>query len=100
MRIYTRTGDYGETSLRRGQRVPKDSLRLEALGTVDELNAAIGFAAALLREWQPPGTARARDAPAPWPTREKSAPGGRARSRQSPAGPASFAHRPGRAAPR
>lgn len=54
MRIYTRTGDYGETSLRRGQRVPKDSLRLEALGTVDELNAAIGFAAALLREWQPP----------------------------------------------
>jgi cob(I)alamin adenosyltransferase len=71
MRIYTRTGDDGETSLRRGQRLPKDSLRLEALGTVDELNAAIGFAAALLREWQPPAGSEDGSAP-PAPRPDKS----------------------------
>jgi cob(I)alamin adenosyltransferase len=43
-RIYTRTGDEGETGLVGGQRVPKDALRIEAYGTVDELNAAIGLA--------------------------------------------------------
>jgi cob(I)alamin adenosyltransferase len=43
-RVYTRTGDKGETGLAGGQRVPKDSLRIEAYGTVDELNAAIGIA--------------------------------------------------------
>ena len=43
-RIYTRTGDKGETGLAGGQRVPKDSLRIEAYGTVDELNAFIGIA--------------------------------------------------------
>lgn len=43
-RIYTRTGDDGETGLVGGQRVPKDALRIEAYGTVDELNAAIGLA--------------------------------------------------------
>jgi cob(I)alamin adenosyltransferase len=42
-RIYTRTGDAGETGLVGGQRVPKDSLRIEAYGTVDELNAAVGL---------------------------------------------------------
>ncbi|MEW6745934.1 MAG: cob(I)yrinic acid a,c-diamide adenosyltransferase [Planctomycetota bacterium] len=41
-RVYTRGGDGGETSLGSGTRVPKDSLRIEAYGTVDELNAAIG----------------------------------------------------------
>ena len=41
-RVYTRGGDKGETSLAGGQRVPKDSLRIEAYGTVDELNAHIG----------------------------------------------------------
>jgi cob(I)alamin adenosyltransferase len=41
-RIYTKRGDSGETSLAGGQRVPKDSLRIEAYGTVDELGAAIG----------------------------------------------------------
>src|SRR5579885_2610932 len=43
-RIYTRGGDKGETSLGDGARVPKDSLRVEAYGTVDEANAAIGLA--------------------------------------------------------
>jgi cob(I)alamin adenosyltransferase len=43
-RIYTRGGDQGETSLTDGSRVPKDDLRVEAYGTVDEANAAIGLA--------------------------------------------------------
>jgi cob(I)alamin adenosyltransferase len=43
-RIYTRGGDKGDTSLVGGQRVPKDTLRIEAFGTVDELNAFIGSA--------------------------------------------------------
>lgn len=43
-RIYTRGGDTGETSLGDGSRVKKHSLRVEAYGTVDEANAAIGLA--------------------------------------------------------
>ena len=43
-RIYTRGGDAGETSLGDGRRVAKQSLRVEAFGTVDEANAAIGVA--------------------------------------------------------
>jgi cob(I)alamin adenosyltransferase len=43
-RIYTRTGDKGETALVGGQRMPKDSLRIECYGTVDELNAFVGMA--------------------------------------------------------
>ncbi|MBI5290276.1 MAG: cob(I)yrinic acid a,c-diamide adenosyltransferase [Chloroflexi bacterium] len=46
-RVYTRTGDDGSTRLGGGQRVPKDSLRVRAYGTVDELNSAIGVALAL-----------------------------------------------------
>lgn len=42
MRIYTRTGDGGETSLFDGSRVHKDDARIEAYGTVDELNALLG----------------------------------------------------------
>ncbi len=45
--VYTRTGDDGTTSLGGGQRVPKESLRIEAYGTVDELNSCIGVAVAL-----------------------------------------------------
>ena len=41
-RIYTRTGDDGSTGLGDGTRVPKDSLRVEAYGTVDETNSALG----------------------------------------------------------
>ena len=43
-RVYTRQGDKGETGLVGGQRVPKDSARIEAYGTVDELNAFLGTA--------------------------------------------------------
>jgi cob(I)alamin adenosyltransferase len=45
-RVYTRQGDAGETSLAGGQRVPKDSRRIEAYGTVDELNSFVGLARA------------------------------------------------------
>jgi cob(I)alamin adenosyltransferase len=45
-KVYTRTGDDGTTSLGSGQRVPKDSLRIEAYGTVDELNSHLGTALA------------------------------------------------------
>ncbi len=44
MKIYTRTGDTGETSLFGGGRVPKDHPRVRAYGTVDELNACLGRA--------------------------------------------------------
>ena len=43
-RVYTRTGDRGETGLAGGQRVPKDGARIAAYGTVDELNAFLGAA--------------------------------------------------------
>ena len=43
-RIYTRTGDGGETALGKGARVAKHSLRVEAYGTVDETNATVGLA--------------------------------------------------------
>ena len=44
MKIYTRTGDTGETGLFAGPRVAKDHIRIEAYGTVDELNASVGSA--------------------------------------------------------
>ena len=47
-RIYTRGGDKGLTSLGRGGRVPKHDLRVEAYGTVDEANSAIGMARAVI----------------------------------------------------
>ncbi len=46
MKIYTRTGDQGETGLFGGGRVPKDDPRVSAYGDVDELNSAIGLARA------------------------------------------------------
>jgi len=49
-RVYTRTGDRGETALVGGKRVPKDSLRIEAYGTIDELNSIVGLARAFNEE--------------------------------------------------
>jgi cob(I)alamin adenosyltransferase len=43
-RVYTRAGDRGETALVGGRRVPKDAPRIEAYGTIDELNSVIGLA--------------------------------------------------------
>ncbi|MEX1187629.1 MAG: cob(I)yrinic acid a,c-diamide adenosyltransferase [Bacteroidia bacterium] len=43
MKIYTKTGDLGQTSLLGGSRVPKHHLRIESYGTLDELNSHIGF---------------------------------------------------------
>src|SRR5271154_74195 len=43
-RVYTRRGDEGTTSLASGQRVPKNDPRIEAYGTVDELNSFVGLA--------------------------------------------------------
>ncbi len=48
MKIYTRTGDKGETSLYTGQRVPKNDPLIEAIGTVDECNTSIGVAVSFL----------------------------------------------------
>jgi cob(I)alamin adenosyltransferase len=55
MKIYTKSGDKGETSLVFGVRVPKNDLRVEAYGTCDEANSAIGVALSFLppgEEWQ------------------------------------------------
>ena len=52
-RVVTRSGDGGETSLGDGTRVRKDDLRVEAYGTVDELNAAVGLAFAALPAGSP-----------------------------------------------
>ncbi len=48
-KIYTRTGDRGETSLFGGKRISKSSGRIDAVGTVDELNSALGFASAQIQ---------------------------------------------------
>ena len=47
-RIYTKTGDSGQTGLYGGERVPKDHIRIESYGTVDELNSQIGLLRAFL----------------------------------------------------
>lgn len=49
-KVYTRTGDTGKTRLAGGQQVSKDSLRVEAYGTVDELNASVGLVRAMNAE--------------------------------------------------
>lgn len=51
-KIYTRTGDAGETSLADGRRVPKDHPRVEAMGEVDSLNSQLGLLLAELAEEQ------------------------------------------------
>lgn len=49
-KVYTRTGDKGETALVGGKRVAKDSQRIEAYGTIDELNSIVGIARAFNEE--------------------------------------------------
>lgn len=44
MKIYTKTGDHGKTSLFGGKRVEKSNIRIEAYGTIDELNSILGLA--------------------------------------------------------
>ena len=53
MKIYTKTGDNGKTSLCDGSRLPKDDMRIEAYGTLDELNANIGLLIAMLQSDTP-----------------------------------------------
>ena len=50
--IYTKTGDEGMTSLREGVRVPKDDLRIETNGQIDQLNAYLGVVRSMLGETQ------------------------------------------------
>jgi len=50
MKIYTKTGDKGQTSLFGGKRLPKDHMRIEAYGNVDELNAHIGMVRDLITD--------------------------------------------------
>ena len=52
-KVYTRTGDAGKTRLAGGQQVWKDSLRVEAYGTVDELNAVVGVVRVMNAEADP-----------------------------------------------
>jgi len=50
MPIYTKKGDKGETGIFNGERVSKDSLRIEVLGTIDEANSFLGLSASFLKE--------------------------------------------------
>ena len=49
IKIYTKTGDKGETSLLGGKRVGKSCLEMQIIGEIDELNAALGVAVAFLK---------------------------------------------------
>src|SRR4030042_1129445 len=49
-KIYTRVGDKGKTFLANGKKVSKDSLEIQTLGAIDELNASIGVAASFIKE--------------------------------------------------
>lgn len=59
-KVYTRAGDRGSTRLVGGQEVPKDDPRIEAYGTVDELNSVLGLARAFLPKTDGPGPERTR----------------------------------------
>lgn len=55
MKVYTKTGDNGTTGIHGGERVPKDDIRIEANGCIDELNSMIGIVRSMLPEsngWQ------------------------------------------------
>jgi cob(I)alamin adenosyltransferase len=53
MKIYTKTGDQGQTSLYGGKRLSKSDLRIESYGTVDELNSQLGVVVAYIKQYQP-----------------------------------------------
>ena len=57
-KVYTRTGDRGETALVGGRRVPKDSPRIIAYGVIDELNSVLGIVRALAAKQSSPATER------------------------------------------
>lgn len=63
MPIYTGGGDDGDTSLFGGERVPKHALRMELIGTIDELSAALGMAAAHAPDTETAPTTRRQPAP-------------------------------------
>ena len=63
MKIYTKTGDNGDTSLIGGHRVSKSNLRIESYGTVDELNSWLG----LIIEFLPQERIEELQGKAPWP---------------------------------
>ena len=52
MKIYTKTGDKGKTSLATGKRVSKSDLRLDAYGTADELNSYVGLVKMAIGLWE------------------------------------------------
>ena len=54
--VYTRTGDKGTTGLLSGERVPKQSLRVEAYGSIDEINSTLGLARSLVKRDDVKGT--------------------------------------------
>jgi len=58
-KIYTKTGDGGETGLYGGKRVPKDHIRIDAYGTVDELNSHVGLLIAQIETAETGGLAKA-----------------------------------------
>lgn len=64
-RVYTRTGDRGDTGLVGGHRIGKDDLRIECYGTVDELNATLGLARLHTQAAPVPGSSPSAQAPGP-----------------------------------
>ena len=81
MRIYTRGGDKGKTGIHGGERVDKDDIRIEANGTLDELNAEIGIVRTLLPppRWRITGILSFREAhlfrrTSNWPVRSPAGP--------------------------
>jgi cob(I)alamin adenosyltransferase len=61
-KVYTKSGDRGDTALVGGQRVAKDSLRIESYGTVDELNACVGVAREAVRAQKKPAVKKRLEA--------------------------------------